>query len=369
MKSLRQTRRALSALATLAACSFAAVPVVWAESPTLHASDELHNFQRPAADSRQVWAISMDNDLFVPLASSDRDFTGGMGLTYSGQKGVRYWHHLDGLLGRLDRLIAGQAADLHSATPSVEVGLYGFTPDDVERTTVATEDRPYASLVYLSVSRLYEVEAGGNAISTSLTLGMLGTDLVGDTQNAIHRTVGTNEANGWRNQISDGGEFTARYQVAYHDYWESNTFSSRFKTTYFSSVGYLTEAGIALSTRQGLIRSPDHRFNPELISYGERVNEVAAIPSLGDESYFWGGFTLKARLYNAFLQGQFRDSAHTVDYRDLRPIIAEAWLGYTLSFARAYKVSYVIRAQTSELRLVEGDRGHVWGGVVLSHYW
>src|SRR5690606_39012728 len=133
----------------------------------------------------------------------------------------------------------------------------------------------------------------------------------------LHGWLGNQPIKGWDNQISDGGEPTARYQIAHHHYWATKPSSARYKTTVFSSVGYLTEIGVALSTRRGLISSPDHRFNPELIAYGERVNDAAATPYQGKERYFWGGVTLKARLYNAFLQGQFRDSAHTLNYGDL----------------------------------------------------
>lgn len=317
---------------------------------------------------RQAWALSVDNDLFVPFASSDRDFTGGLALTYSGSKGVKYWRKFDSLLGKIDSLVDVDNDNFLSVVPSVEFGLYGFTPDDIETVEADMDDRPYASLVYLAVNRMYPASNHDNSITTSLTLGVLGTDIVSDTQNELHRAVGNAEAKGWHNQISDGGELTARYQIAYHDYWESNTFSSRFKTTYFTSLGYLTEAGVALSTRQGLISSPDHRFNPELISYGERVNEMAATPNQGQEHYFWGGIALKARLYNAFLQGQFKDSRHALDFDDLNPLIVEAWVGYIFTLGREYKVSYVLRGQSSELRKGEGDRGHLWGGVVLGRY-
>jgi len=320
----------------------------------------------PAADGgRQVWGISMDNDLFVPLASSDRDFTGGLALTWSAGPGANTNWFLDGLLAHADRALAGNAVARPPATTSAEFGLYGFTPDDIEQTQVIANDRPYASLVYISASRVYPL-AKGNSISTGLTLGVLGSDLVGDVQNELHRWLGNDVAQGWDNQISDGGELTARYHIAHHHYWDRDPGDARFKTTVFSSIGYLAEVGIAISTRRGLINSPDHRFNPELIAYGERLNEITTTPYRGRESYLWGGISLKARLYNAFLQGQFRDSVHSLNQDDLRPLIAEAWLGYTFTFGEHYRASYVLRAQSSELNGGKGDRGHVWGGIVLS---
>ncbi|HEY7884691.1 MAG TPA: lipid A deacylase LpxR family protein [Cellvibrionaceae bacterium] len=321
--------------------------------------------ENSASTGKQVWAVSMDNDFLVPLSSSDRDFTGGMALTYSAESGAQYWRPVDGLLGKIDRALTRGTLAKTAATTSFELGFYGFTPGATEQAHIVENDRPYASLIYASASRMYLLENGGS-LSTALTLGVLGTDLVGSAQSDLHKWLDNKPVEGWHNQISDGGELTARYQMAYHHYWNSERSTARYKTTVFTSAGYLTEVGVALSTRRGLIRSADHRFNPELISYGERVNDAVATPWQGRESYFWGGIALKARLYNAFLQGQFRHSAHTLDYNDLRPLIAEAWLGYTFTIGQQYKASYVLRAQSSELKGGPGDRTHVWGGIVLS---
>lgn len=317
------------------------------------------------AKTMRAWALSLDNDLFVPLSSSDRDYTGGIALTYSGDGGSVIRRPFDYLQGAMDQLLG---APKHKATTtSMEVGTYGFTPDDIQSADVLASDRPYASLVYISSSRMYALSAN-RSISTSLTWGVLGTHLFGELQRRLHRAVGNQPIHGWHHQISDGGELTGRYQIAHHKYWQADDFRSRIKTTVFSSVGYLTELGAALSTRRGLISSPDHRFNPELIAYGERVNDIVTAPYQGEESYFWGGISFKVRLYNAFFQGQFRHSAHTLRYRDLRPVIGEAWLGYTFTIGQHYRASYVVRAHTSEIRSGAGNRHHIWGGFVFSRY-
>src|SRR5690606_33312478 len=290
---------------------------------------------------------------------------GGLALTYSEAGSNENWRPLDTLLGRIDHAVTTGAITQPADTTSMEFGFYGFTPDAIEQTDTVANDRPYASLIYFSTSRMYPL-TNGNSISTALTFGILGSNFVGSAQNELHRWLGNQPVKGWDHQISNGGELTARYQIAHHQYWTSKRSDARYKATVFSSLGYLTETGVALSTRRGLISSPDHRFNPELISYGERVNDAVATPYQGKESYFWGGISLKARLYNAFLQGQFKHSAHTLDYDDLRPLIAEAWLGYTFTVGRQYKISYVMRAQSSEIKDGAGDRGHVWGGLVLS---
>jgi len=318
-----------------------------------------------ASEPARSWALFADNDLFSP-SPTDRDYTGGSGLSYSGPELEGRWNLPGRLLGGLNRLLFdGALAREHGLNAALEIGTYGFTPDDLKRADIITDDRPYSSLVYISASRNYQQPGSRNSWSTSLTLGALGLNLFESGQNAIHPIVGSKDANGWGHQISDGGEATLRYSVAYHDYLQSRSPEARFKVTYFGSAGYLTEAGAALVFRDGLISSPDNRFNPELGAYGERAQMTAT--GSAPENYFWGGVAIKARLYNAFLEGQFRHSEHTFSRSDLNPVIAEAWVGYTHSLSASYKLSYFLRVQSPEIRTGEASRVVSWGGFVLSH--
>ncbi|NJO12491.1 MAG: lipid A deacylase LpxR family protein [Gammaproteobacteria bacterium] len=73
------------------------------------------------------------------------------------------------------------------------------------------------------------------------------------------------------------------------------------------------------------------------------------------------------RAYNAFLQGQFRDSVHTFDASDVQHVIGEAWVGVTGQLASGTTMSYTIRYQTAELRDGVGRRDPLWAGVTLTH--
>jgi len=317
-----------------------------------------------AEEQTGAWALSVDNDLFGPTRS-DRDYTAGTAFTYSGPEVEGEWNLLNQSLRTLNRSFLREEDENNpKAASAFEVGLYGFTPNDLSRSDVIEDDRPYSSLAYLSSSRSYFDTTSDDGWTTSLTIGMLGLDLFEAAQNAVHPLVGSDSAKGWDHQVSEGGELTFRYGVAYHEYLDQSRPDSQFKRTYFASIGYLTEAGVALVFRDGLISSPDNRFNPELSTYGERSPMSAMEGS--QESYFWGGIALKGRLYNAFLEGQFRHSEHQIDRSDLRFWLAEAWIGYTHSFFEHYKFSYFVRVQSSEIQGGEGDRGLVWGGVVLS---
>lgn len=311
------------------------------------------------------WALAIDNDILA-LGGRDQDYTYGLNFTYSGSAAKETWISLDqpltavdGLLG-LDKL-SPQGINNHS----IEVGLFGFTPEDIDVVQANQNDRPYASLVYVSSSREQVDLANQVAWKTTLTLGALGLNFVGEFQNQIHDQLDGNQALGWNNQISDGGELTARYALARQQYLGTVFGNTEVKSTLQASVGYLTEASWSLSIRGGKYHTPWSSFNPELASYGEKSTYTTSASKI-NEHYFWGGVAIKARAYNAFLQGQFRDSAVTYNHNELNPVVIEAWLGYTVAFAEGYRVSYVLRGHSSEIKAGAGDRNLVWGGLILA---
>lgn len=318
--------------------------------------------QKPVSTS---WAIAFDNDVLAP-GNRDRDYTYGMNLTYSGASAIDADISLKTPLAIVDSWLGVDHLAANARNNySVEIGLYGFTPNELERETINETDRPYASLVYLSSSH-EQIDLDKNvAWNSTLTVGVLGLSWVGDLQNAAHRETAGKDARGWNHQISDGGELTGRYVVARQHYIESFSDSFEFKSTVQASVGYLTETSWGLSFRTGKIISPWASFNPDLISYGEK-STYSSNTTTTNEHYFWSGFTLKARFYNAFLQGQFRDSDFSYSYSELRPLIAEAWAGYTYAFRQGYRVSYVLRAQSSEIKHGDGNRHVVWGGLIFA---
>ncbi|MCV6604744.1 MAG: lipid A deacylase LpxR family protein [Porticoccaceae bacterium] len=331
------------------------------DTPVYSAEADAEHKREPAWDN---WALSFDNDILLP-GSRDRDYTYGINLVLSGSGAQRAWYSpykahawLDSGFGVDNK----SPSDIHRVT--LETGVVAFTPDDTDTAAAVEGERPYSSLVYLSSVRQQVDVENNTAWNSSFTVGVLGLPLVGSLQNQLHDVLGGDRANGWNNQISDGGEPTARYAVAKQRYWDFNDNSLEVKTTVQGSLGYLTEASWSVNVRAGDIHSPWWSFNPQLASYGQHSAEIAV--SAQRESYFWAGLGLKARAYNAFLQGQFRDSAIRYNSGDVKHLLLEAWAGYTLAFDGGYRVSYMVRGQSSELKQGAGDRNLLWGGLTFT---
>ncbi len=347
-------------------------------APQLLASfieDEKRPSRRPSRTgkpeaSRSSWAFYIDNDLFA-LSTRDRDYTGGLSFTLSGAIAERHLFSLGGALNRINQAFAISPTSgevLHS----FEVGVNAFTPSETDVSAAQHDDRPYASLVYMANSRQYLDHRRRSSVVTTLTLGALGLNIGGAIQNGIHSLVGSDEAQGWDNQISDGGELTFRYSIAHQKTawlrYNGDMQNIEIKTAVRGSVGYLTGATVGVSGRWGRIVSPWWSFNPQLSDYAEKsAPSFAASNTLRhrNEFYLWVGANLHLRAYNALLQGQFRDSAVSYSSDQLEHLLLESWIGITKTFSNGYRVSYLIRNQTSELKVGNGDRAITWGGLIV----
>lgn len=322
--------------------------------------------QNHSKESASSWAFAFDNDLFVP-GHRDQDYTYGLNFTQAGESTRNARLSLNAPLIAIDELIGFTHTSLSTReTFSREVGAFGFTPEDITVSEANPNDRPYASLIYLSSSREQVDLVKNVAWKSTLTLGALGLGLVGELQNLVHQGTNGKEAQGWSNQISDGGELTGRYVIARQQYFDEFSENLEIKSTIQASVGYLTEASWSWNLRAGKIHSPWSSFNPELASYGEKSSYSSTAKPI-NEHYFWAGVALKARAYNAFLQGQFRNSEVTYDHDQLNSFLVEAWAGYTFSFKQGYRISYVLRGHSSEINEGAGDRNLLWGGIIVTH--
>ncbi len=309
------------------------------------------------------WGFTFDNDVLVP-GSRDQDYTYGINFSISGNNARSHWLSAHTPLAHINQWIgAGKSTIIQNET-KIEYGLLGFTPENIQNAYADHNDRPYASLLYVSSSVETYDFARDISWNSSLTIGLLGLGLVGELQKTVHEATDGEQPRGWSNQISEGGELTAKLNIARQSLIFQNNHGTEIKSTYQAAIGYVTEASWSISGRIGKIHSPWARFNPELVSYGEQSAQTKQTRLT--ERYLWAGLALKGRAYNAFLQGQFKQSNVEYDSNALRHGIIEAWLGYTVAHANGYRFTYALRGHSSEIKSGTGDRNVVWGGLSVS---
>jgi hypothetical protein len=277
-------------------------------------------------------ALVHDNDNLPHPGNTLRDdnYSAGYGFRFGGRWVTRVGlsRPLEGL-DWLTRVNRGHRRGVRQYHAAELVGLV-YTPDVIQSAAVQTDDRPYASLVAVTVSR---TSVGGPALDrawwSQLSIGMLGLEAPGDLQKLTHRTRRwmTGKAVpvdplGWANQISAGGEPTALYRVGYQRQLAGDGGIGRRKHWQIvgdveGAVGYHTTAAGSLSTRLGA-------FTTEFWQSPRGIGSAAvAPPGTGEPGLrrwdLFGFAVLRPRVvfYDALLQGQFRDSVHTVTPRRL----------------------------------------------------
>lgn len=311
----------------------------------------------------QSWGFAFDNDILVP-GSRDQDYTYGLNVNFAGSQAREHWLSLHKALKTINRTIGFKTSALVQSAHKIEYGLFGFTPEDIQQAEINADDRPYASLVYVSSSSEFYDFSRDVSWNSSITIGLLGLNIVGKLQEEVHELTDSDQPQGWDHQISDGGELTARYTVARQSLLFQSRSGVELKSSVQASIGYITEASWSLGGRFGKIHTPWVSFNPEKVNYGEQSAQTTKTKV--SERYLWAGIAVKARAYNAFLQGQFRSSDVSYKSNELRHGIIEAWLGYTFALSNGYRVSYSLRGHTSEIKSGNGDRNVLWGGINLS---
>ncbi len=308
--------------------------------------------------------VQVDNDLFAG-GQRDRDYTGGFAFTLSGADARDRYLSLDPVLTKLDAFTSPvDAASTHHAR---QLGMVVFTPRDVLNREAIQNDRPYASLLFTTNARVRVEPDNRTAWSSSVTVGALGLAVTESIHDAVHSIVGSETPQGYDHQISAGGEPTARYTLARHYLVVANPAANvDVKATVQGSVGYLTETSAAVTLRFGRFDTPWWSFAPELTDYIGAPVPVDARRSR-PEMYLFAGARVKARAYNAFLQGQFRHSDVKYSFDELEPLLAEAWVGVVTQLFEQTQVSYTLNYQTAEIREGPASRDYFWGAVQLSH--
>lgn len=338
-------------------------------------------FEVPIVGTRKTeadyegWTLIVDNDLFAS-DGKDQDYSGGIGVSLHGYKAATLPFSLDPALSWINKRLDIYGR-LESITPKhmLQFGLLTFTPEDLETSTPVFDDRPYANLLFLENSQFHLDASANRAYQTTLTLGILGSNAAETIQNSIHRVSDGIEPTGYGYQISNGGELTARYAVARQSLLLSGS-SDRGRTFDLKyglegDIGYLTEGSVTLAARWGRISSPWWSFATSRSNYLPQAvpKSISVSPGGGGrEFYFWGALTMRARAYNAFLQGQFRDSAVTFSTDELNHGIAELSIGLTVSFSNSLTADYALHYQTKEIKHGVGARTPLWGGVTISRH-
>ena len=326
---------------------------------------------RAAEDTFAGWAVYLDQDFFIPGKNEDRDYTMGFGVEWFWEAEPKTAGFLDNALSFINDQI-GTTNQSSKFQKSLLFGSITFTPEDIGDSNPIFNDRPYASIWYLSSKRIaikegddLDPQSRDTVSGSEFLFGVLGTNLSETFQTEFHRayrsisdTGEPVDPLGWDNQISNGGEPTLRYRLSFA---QSLLKEKHFDLAYTSdiSLGYQTNASFGAQVRFGLLDSGFWTMPYDPINRGSFIPAAES-----SELYVWGAY--KARLvgYDALIQGQFRSSNVTFSSSEMERLVHESGIGVTYGH-RLFQVSLSASYKSTELKNTD-ERSHFWGGIVLT---
>lgn len=278
----------------------------------------------------KLTGAQIDQDLFlepVPGVNEDRDYTMGLSIRFNScRKGSNWFsgHEVQHLV--LEALSIGGTQTQFQYSTAFE--SFTYTPDDLPAENPVFEDKPYSSILQVTNNVVAFHNADRSATEVSLSLGFLGLPVSEWTQAALHQTLrsatGSQEPfnpEGWNNQISNGGEPTAKLSLTWfyrHDLrteWLDLIYSTG------ASIGYQTGANVGVSARFGLLNKEKPVWQTD------RTGGYLTKRSPERELYGMVSGRVNFVGYNALLQGQFRSNPHELSTSEIERLVFENSVG------------------------------------------
>ncbi len=293
--------------------------------------------------SESFFSVQYENDLFTPN-SADRYYTSGLQLTSLKKTKPPEW-----------------LADVSSWTPFYQqgsdlnmlqysLGQKIFTPEDIAASELQKNDRPYAGYLYFGISVLSRFKHAKNydvGNQFEITLGIVGpASLSEQSQKYVHKLTGSNDPNGWDNQLNNElavGLSYSRFWRFSHSITDSLSFgvnpqvSGAVGNVYtYAASGFMLRLGSDLKRD---LSPPNIRPGfPGVIYFDGRKKS---------SWYIYLGFEGRLVLRNIFLDGNTFTDSHSVEKEIL---VGDMQYGFVYMFD-TIRIAFSNMIRTDEFKL------------------
>ncbi|MEM1447990.1 MAG: lipid A deacylase LpxR family protein [Planctomycetota bacterium] len=306
--------------------------------------------------------IYLENDILAPNAEpSDRNYTNGIRIQYTAPaEEAPDWTRP--VINALNPLRWDKATEI-----GLTLGQQIFTPQDLSRTDVIQDDRPYAGWLFGGLAR-YDCEYDDSharrrdtQIMTEFAVGVLGPPSLGEeTQKLAHEIFAGDDPQGWRNQV--GTEPTFMMSLQRQDrIWaeQARKFGVDFLTRVGGSLGTpVTNGFVGGMLRTGWQLPRDFAATPTNPSLS-----YSALARRSDTPYsvhVFGGMVVRGVAYSSFLDGNLFRTSHSVTRE---PWVADFEYGIAVQLG-SFRVGYTVVERTPEFE--ERAENHRFGSLHVS---
>lgn len=281
------------------------------------------------------WFLSIDNDL---IASSDDDYTSGVqaGWVSGYLDSYREGPLPNFLADRLDN-IAMLNGSQRQRFVSHSLSHRIFTPSDTETTELIEGDIPYSGLLFGTITAGAQDDKTMDAFS--FHYGIAGPAAMGEQlQNGLHKMIGSEQVNGWDNQISN--EIIVNFNYEHRRRLASFDFGGGLRADILGQAGatvgnLISMATVGVGGRIGWGLQDDYAIPPQFFSE-ETIGSRPYSKGSSKGGFWFFALINGSAIANAiFWDGNtFRDSP-SVDYD---PLIGRVYIGAVKRF-EDWKVS------------------------------
>ncbi|NOX51255.1 MAG: lipid A deacylase LpxR family protein [Gammaproteobacteria bacterium] len=306
----------------------------------------------PPIRAEHVVNILVENDVFT---GTDRHYTSGLMINYvsgidDGPRQLQKWGIYFPGIDENDKMHV-----------SISLGHEIYTPTNIDSPQLLVEDRPYAGHAYIaagfSTANPEEIE------TWRVSLGLVGAGAGAEyIQNTLHKAIGVDQAQGWRNQLKNEWVIS----IAYEKKWLNRAWASSpgraieldFIPHFTGSTGNLgTHLGIGGMLRVGQGLRKDH--GPPKVRPSMPMSQFYD-GGIGSSWYFFVGVDTRWVMHNIFLDGNnFRES-HSVDRKDFVADLQAGFVWNNESFRIGY--TYVVRSK----EFVQQNQRDIFGSLSFS---
>ena len=309
--------------------------------PTGIFADGLANNPR-TLDPSQFFNLQFENDLFG--SGEDSHFTHGTRLSYLTSE------RLTGFEDKLKSTVLA-AIPKFLIPKTRRFGLiFGqniFTPEDISRSDLILDDRPYAGWLYLGAGFVTE---GGERqpymANLEINLGIVGPGALGEqVQTGWHDLINVKEPQGWDNQLNNEPGFILFYERK----WpirpvrkNLNTIVDVTPNAGFALGNVFTYFAAGLTLRVGYDIPNDYgppRIRPGLTGSGFFT------PQNHFTWYLFAGVEGRAVGRNIFLDGNSFQDSHSVDKKTL---VGDLQVGIVVTLYRNFRMGFTNIFRTKE---------------------
>ena len=307
-------------LILLLICSFGAGSATAASSP----------------DAKGILSLTIENDLFADV---DRHYTHGTRLSWlSPETELPSWVEL--WADRMPLFASDGVKRL-----SFVFGQDIFTPDDITRSNLIQDDRPYAGWLYGSVGVVSDT--GSRLDNLELTLGIVGpAALSRHSQRVVHEIIGADRPEGWSNQLHNEPGLVLTYERKWRSQrpLRDNGLATDFTPYVGGSLGNVfTHASVGMMGRIGFDLPADYgppRIRPSL------PGSDFFQPGSGLGGYLFVGVESRYVARNIFLDGNSFRSSHQVKRK---PVVGDIQMGAAFIWGQVrFAYTHVFRSREFE---------------------